>query len=163
METPQVRIISKPMPLLSEKDVVRFLSFIDKDQPSGCWEWKSFKNAKGYGRFKIARAGQQRSCVAHRVSFALFKTIPDPTLTIDHLCRNRGCVNPDHLEEVSFRVNLYRGESNQAVNARKTTCINGHEFTPENTYINPNKPRRNRSCRTCGKLYRAVYYGRKTG
>jgi hypothetical protein len=75
-----------------------------------------------------------------------------PGLTIDHLCRNRACVNPDHLAVVSLRETLLRGDTIPAKNAAKTACPHGHPFTPENTYITQpttRKPRGQRQCRVC--------------
>jgi hypothetical protein len=69
-------------------------------------------------------------------------------LTIDHLCRNRGCVNPAHLEAVTNRTNLLRGDGIAALNARKTHCKRGHEFTPENTYVWREGTRACRACHT---------------
>jgi len=81
--------------------------------------------------------------------------IPDG-LTLDHLCRNRACVNPDHLEPVTMRVNTLRGETITARNAAKTRCDKGHEFTPENTMRKPD----GRRCRVCQRASEARYYER---
>jgi hypothetical protein len=84
----------------------------------------------------------------HRVSYEAFKgPIPDG-LTIDHLCRNRACVNPEHLEPVTMRVNCLRGESPAAVHARKTHCPKGHEYSAENTYRHKGN---HRMCKLCWK------------
>jgi hypothetical protein len=79
--------------------------------------------------------------LAHRMAYELARDPIPAGLVIDHLCRNKRCVNPSHLEAVEQRVNLLRGETNSA----KTHCINGHEFTPDNTYMWQGK----RSCRAC--------------
>jgi hypothetical protein len=90
---------------------------------SGCWEWQAFVSSDGYGRFNVQR-GEPSS--AHRYSYARFKgCIPDGC-EIDHLCRNRRCVNPEHLEAVSKKTNILRGEGPTAINARKLTCKYGH-------------------------------------
>ena len=73
-------------------------------------------------------------------------------MTIDHLCRNRRCVNPEHLEPVSRGENVLRGDGHSARNARKTHCIRGHEFTVENSYYAPNG--KGKRCRECFKTLR---------
>lgn len=94
----------------------------------GCWEWTAAKQVGGYGVLNVAG----RTTLAHRVVYELLVgPVPEGT-EIDHLCRNRACVRPDHLDPVSKKVNIARGASLPADNARKTHCIRGHEFTPEN-------------------------------
>jgi hypothetical protein len=93
---------------------------------SGCWEWQGWLNGDGYGT--------HRKQPAHRFSYELhIGPIPDG-LVIDHLCRNPRCVNPEHLEAVTTRINTMRGVSPGAKAARTNRCKRGHEFTPENTY-----------------------------
>lgn len=75
-------------------------------------------------------------------------------LVIDHLCRNRGCVNPDHLEAVTQRENILRGEGLAAANARKTHCPKGHPYSGENLYVVPSSGRR--QCRICADARRAL-------
>ena len=85
----------------------------------------------------------------HRVVYeALVGPIPDG-LELDHLCFNRRCVNPNHMEPVTGYENILRGNSFSAVNARKTHCIHGHEFTEENTYVVTQNGRPGRQCKTC--------------
>lgn len=130
--------------------VARFWSKVNKGGPvpdgrpeiGPCWEWTSGRTAAGYGRFYLAK---RKPVYAHRYTWELLRgSIPDG-LQIDHLCRNRACCNPDHLEPVTNRENGLRGVGAAAVNARKTHCKHGHEFTPENTYEGP----RGRQCRRC--------------
>lgn len=88
---------------------------------------------------------------AHRVAYIeAHGSIPDGKV-VDHLCRNRSCVNSDHLEAVDNWTNVQRGNSPVAVNARKTHCIRGHEFTPENTIVPAKRPTQ-RYCRACKNL-----------
>ncbi len=88
--------------------------------------------------------------LAHRFSYELANGPIPEGLQIDHLCRNRGCVRPDHMEAVTPRVNYLRGDSVPAKNARKTECKRGHPFTFQNTLV-VERPgfHPSRQCRTC--------------
>jgi hypothetical protein len=120
--------------------------FMEKvaEAPTGCWLWTAKCNNRGYGMFGIDR----KMRTAHRVSYEIHVGPIPPGMDIDHLCSVRHCVNPTHLEPVPHRENLLRGTGFAAVNAAKTHCPHGHEYTPENTYANPN-PQGGRICRTC--------------
>jgi len=121
----------------------------------GCWEWIASRDPNGYGRIW---AEGSRVVMAHRLVYEMVVgPIPDG-LFLDHLCRNRGCVRPDHLEPVTCRENTLRGESPAAIGARKTHCLRGHELTAENNYFVQGK----RSCRTCRRAANNAYYRRKT-
>lgn len=108
-----------------------------------CLTWTAYK-LDGYGRFSVGG----KIWYAHRVAYeALVGPIPQG-LMIDHLCRNRSCVNVEHMEPVTNRVNILRGDTVTAANAAKTHCPQGHEYTPENTHLHgPNGT--GRRCRTC--------------
>lgn len=116
--------------------------------PSGCWNYTGTLGSNGYGRYSWA----PDLWATHRVSYWFhYGDIPDGT-EIDHLCRNRACCNPEHLEAVTHAINVYRGESPWGVKKRKTHCVRGHEFTEENTY---RTNRGTRSCRACKREYAA--------
>lgn len=124
--------------------LVRFEAKVIKD--AGCWLWIGAKQSGGYGRFMVC-SDPRTLILAHRYSYELARgPIPDG-LTLDHLCRNTSCVNPEHLEPVTRAVNAQRGSRN----AVKTHCDYGHEFTPENIYAAPSRPEI-RDCRACRKV-----------
>lgn len=133
---------------------LRMKRFFDKVDTSGdCWEWTGAKRPTGYGNFYYGG----RVMGAYRASYLInVGEIPDG-FEVDHLCRNRGCVNPAHLEAVDKKTNMHRSDSFSGVNARKTHCLNGHEFSQENTRI---KSGSKRSCRTCERERLRVYRSR---
>jgi hypothetical protein len=133
---------------------------IDFTAPNGCWQWTGHRNKGGYGlmRGRDWRDVHQR---AHRLTYELLVGPIPEGLELDHLCRNRGCVNPAHLEPVSHRVNILRSPvAPPAVHAKKTHCVNGHPFDEENTYITK---RGGRCCRACGRASALRRYRRKHG
>lgn len=92
---------------------------------SGCWEWVGAKSGVGYGTVTV---GGSHTKSAHRWMYEQVKgPIPDG-MTLDHLCRKRDCVNPDHLEVVTMTENVLRGDGPTARNARKTHCARGHQY-----------------------------------
>ena len=106
---------------------------------AGCWEWLAGKNQYGYGRFSYGG----KDWLAHRYAYTiLVGPIPDG-LQLDHLCRNRGCVRPHHLEAVEPVMNSRRG-----MVATKTKCVRGHPFTAENTRTS----RGYRECVACKQI-----------
>lgn len=127
-----------------------------------CWVWLGGQGKQGYGQLRWRGSS---SMGAHRVAYEELRGPVPNGLHLDHLCRNRLCVNPDHLEPVTPVVNILRGFGAHAQNARKTHCKRGHEFTPENTYLIAGG---GRACRACwranpdkSRLYRRAYKDRK--
>jgi hypothetical protein len=123
---------------------------IDRQNGDGCWIWTGSLNVWGYGKIRpesitvtceygYTHHLRQKQQQAHRVVYEMLAgPIPDG-MQLDHLCRNRQCVRPDHLEPVTAQENARR------IYADKTHCVNGHELTEENTYVWHEK----RACRIC--------------
>jgi hypothetical protein len=109
-----------------------------------CWLWTG-TSVNGYGYFHLGRE-RSKNVSAHRWAYANANGPIPEGLEIDHLCRVRACVRPDHLEAVTRTVNIRRAPS---ANGKKTHCKRGHEFTPENTYLNTSGGRERRVCREC--------------
>jgi hypothetical protein len=112
-----------------------------------CWLWTGTRNHGGYGMFKLD--GKNR--LAHRVAYEWESGEIRKGLYLDHLCHVRRCVRPSHLEPVTPQVNAHRSDSPVAMNAAKTHCMRGHEFTKENTYTPPKANQRH--CRTCRREF----------
>lgn len=114
---------------------------------SSCWMWIGTLGNHGYGVIGKGRRDEP-VLLAHRLSYETYVgPIPDG-MQLDHLCRNRRCVNPAHLQPVTRRINILRGESAPAKNARKTHCPRGHEYTPDNTFFTKTG---SRLCCACGR------------
>ncbi len=134
-------------PLRSVMD--RIEGLYSPEPNTGCWLWTGALNRAGYGLFH-SRSG---SNIAHRVSYELHRgPIPDG-LTLDHLCRVRCCINPDHLEPVSMRVNTLRGTSFAATNATATHCPKGHPLSGKNIRLWHGS----RACVLCNREATASY------
>ena len=127
----------------------RFWPLVEVSHPLGCWEWAGAIFSNGYGRF-----GEKR---AHRLSYEFFLGRIGEGLVIDHLCRNKLCVNPDHLEAVTEKENIRRGEGLAAKNARARKCAKGHTLTRGNYYI----IRGTRQCRFCSDARTRAWRYRK--
>jgi hypothetical protein len=131
----------------------RFWPKVDQRQNHECWPWKAYITTAGYGQLSLGRVAEG-SQVAHRIMYELCNgPIPDGK-HIDHLCRNRWCVNPQHLQAVTRRMNLLRGLHQNAVTHRLGVCLRGHEANEINTYRRKSNGRR--QCRICARERRAA-------
>ena len=117
---------------------------------SGCWLWMGSTDRHGYGRLNHVRA--------HRISYRAFKGKIPAGMVLDHLCRVKCCVNPDHLEPVPNKTKILRGVSFSAVNAARTAFKNGHPFSGENLHIGPTG---RRFCRACWRTRSMAYKARR--
>ena len=105
-----------------------------------CWEWQGYVNNQGYGVINV-----DKPILAHRMSYTAFVgEIPEGKV-LDHICRNRKCVNPAHLRILTIGENVLCGETIAAKKKAQTHCIHGHPFDDENTYFYKGR----RQCRTC--------------
>src|SRR5687768_16142939 len=125
--------VGKPM-------MERILDLSIPEPNSGCWLWLGAMGVKGYGLMNVG--GVIRN--AHRMSCEAVRGPIDPKLVVDHKCRNRACVNPDHLEPVTQSENHLRSPLRFAKSEGRF-CMRGHEYTPENTM----RQKTGRLCRTC--------------
>lgn len=124
---------------------------------SGCWEWLGSKNWDGYGH--SWHPGKNRIGLVHRWTYEAAKGPMPAGLVTDHLCRNRACCNPQHLEAVTYFVSTHRSTNPMAKFAKRTHCAKGHPFSGENLLIRENGGRR---CRTCkNEIERRQYHAGK--
>jgi hypothetical protein len=107
-----------------------------------CWTWTGHVQPTGYGVMSY----RNRRWYVHRLAWELWRGPIPEGLTIDHLCRNKACINPDHLEPVTHRENNLRGNSVAAQHARKTRCPRGHAYSV--SFVR-NDGRRERRCSEC--------------
>lgn len=137
---------------LSKEKLAKYyiVSYTRKYNGTSCWIWHG-GTGRGYG---IIRVNSKKQIGAHVYSYILFKgNLPENT-EIDHLCKNKLCVNPEHLEAVTHKVNVERGSSEIGRNSKKTHCPKGHEYTAENTLTISGK----RYCRACCNSRRKIYH-----
>ena len=144
----------------------RFWAKVNQDGPipthrpdlGPCWEWTASHNWLGYSQFRLG----PRMVGGHRFAYELLVEPIPAGLDIDHLCRNRGCVNPAHLEPVTERVNVFRGIGNPTVeNTKKTHCPQGHAYDEANTYHRAYD--NSRQCRACNRERVRAWVQRRRG
>lgn len=140
----------KPIPVFSNHE--KFLKNITIDQESGCWNWSGVMQL-GYGCFCIKNElGKWKAYKSHRISYELFIGKIKPKFLIDHICKNKKCINPDHLRQVTARINSIENSSGPAFqNSLKTHCSKGHELTEKNTHISKINGNKKRTCVICKK------------
>ena len=128
----------------------RFLSSFKMSGGDGCWEWTGTHTAKGYGVFAFA----DDNYLAHRITFEVYNGKLAAGMEPDHTCRNRRCVNPDHLEAVTYAENQRRAAPFSASIGPRTLCHRGHDLTGENRVKNG----KNWACEICLKARRRSRY-----
>ncbi len=140
---------TKPIP-----PEVRFWLMVDKREPTDCWPWLGSKTGYGYGSFRTgsSKDGSRRHVMAHRFAYESLRGPIPESLQIDHLCRNRGCQNPAHMEPVTQRENILRGEGLTANEARRTHCPKGHPLSGSNLY----RTKLGRRCRMCNSRRKVI-------
>ena len=131
--------------------LIRFERKVSPEPNTGCWLWEGALSGNGYGSFYDG----ERMVSAHSFAYVNSKGPVPEGLELDHLCRIRCCVNPEHLEPVTRRENTLRGVAGHHMRG-KTHCSRGHALDEANTYRRSNG---NRSCRTCERLKRRRYRG----
>ena len=143
----------------------RFYPKVQMEPNSGCWIWDAGINAYGYGTF-AGYSGETE--LAHRVSYEMHVGKIPPGMQIDHRCRLRCCVNPDHLEVVTKEENYRRGDA-AYFHSSKTHCQRGHPYEGDNLYVAPSGARHCRTCANALKRFRRKFkagwrgrYDRKT-
>lgn len=131
----------------SDSERSRFWAKVDRS--SDCWLWTGARGSEGYGRLTL----HQRRFGAHRLAFIWANgAIPDG-LVLDHLCRNRLCVRPDHLEPVTVLENTRRG-----LNGQRTHCAAGHQLSSDNIRMMSGGGKPYRQCRICLKAWKHQAY-----
>lgn len=119
---------------------------VHRSGDTDCWIWTGATNTAGYGVIGVKRDDKYRMAMAHRVVYVLSGGEIPEGLQLDHLCRVRFCVRPSHLEPVTCKENLRRGDGITGRSYRATACKWGHDYTEANTYVNAQGYR---SCRIC--------------
>lgn len=142
--------------------IERLLNRVEKTDE--CWNWTGSLSTSGYGQITGYVNDEKTNLITHRVVYEHFKGKIPKNHSIDHLCRNKLCQNPEHLEAVTPRVNTLRGVSAVAINAQKTHCSSGHPLSGKNLLMD--KKNNVRMCKACRRvvhynwrLKRGLVYG----
>ena len=132
-----------------------FLKKVEKTET--CWLWRGAMKNTGYGEMTLRVNGKKKYFRAHRVSFKIFKDEElEQGLVIDHICRNKACVNPEHLRQVSYRTNVLENSvAPAALNSAKVMCPRGHLYDEANTSFNSSN---GRLCNECNRISSISYY-----
>lgn len=133
----------------------RFESKYIPEPNTGCWLWIGSSARGGYGAF----LKNSHQCYAHRVSYELYRGPIPLGLSLDHLCREPSCVNPNHLEAVTHRENMLRGVNKNVLLHRAGVCYNGHKIIGENALISSGI-RVRVQCKTCFYALKKAYWQR---
>ncbi len=112
---------------------------------SPCWCWVGAMDGNGYGSVRV----RGQTCKAHRVAFCAHRRSIPEGMDLDHLCRNRACINPEHLEPVTRRTNTLRGNHQNVVIRRTGICKNGHDMNMTGRYYRRNG--RGSQCAECSR------------
>lgn len=139
-------LVGRVPPLKSRGPLLmRVWARVEPQPRGGCWVFTGALNSGGYGQISVGGDTDRVGLATHRVMYEEIRGPIPSGLHLDHLCRNRACCNPWHLEPVTCAENIRRGVGISVRNARKTECVNGHPFTPANTY----RDAKGRHCRPC--------------
>lgn len=129
----------------------RLLNLSMPEPNTGCWIWFGDSVKGGYGRSSVA----SKKKLAHRLSYETFIGPIPEGLTIDHLCNNTSCINPQHLQPKTQKDNTLSSKINIAtINKAKTHCPKGHEYNIVNTFVHKDGRRDCRTCRNASSLAR---------
>lgn len=158
MYTSGSRYVTLAPMFIAQSPLKRFYALVQVDHISGCWNWQG-SHSNGYGQFVLsALRGQKRIRISpYRFMWEHWNGQPFPVgLEPDHLCRNRRCCNPLHIEPKTHRANMLCGDTIVARNAAKTHCNQGHIFDEGNTIKSPNS----RHCAQCRRERQRKWYAR---
>lgn len=135
---------------MSKEKAIRKMMANRRITASGCWEWTGGLSAAGYGLLSMRKDGYKHQR-AYRVSYVVFKGDIPKGMTVDHICRNRPCFNPDHLRLLTMKDNILSGTGPTAKHANQTHCVHGHQLSGDNLYVFKSKDGKMtmRSCRAC--------------